>query len=149
MVTRRARTMGSTGREERPIAVTITLALLVIAATANLAGAIASLLLLFEPAEAQVLFGAAVSDWFWALSAALFAALAVVYGYVIRAVLARDAGAGLAVSVLGLIGVGYSLLSVTHLYGWGVLVVSLGMMGANQAAIAQRYYRGHALSMRS
>ena len=101
----------------------------------------------WQPAEAQVLFGATVSDWFWALSALLFAALAVVYAYVARAVLARDAGAGLAVSILGLIGVGYSMLSITHVYGWAILVISLAILAANQAGTARDYYTGHALSL--
>ncbi len=132
----------------RSAALFITVALLGISAVVNIGGAIASLILLWQPAEAQVLFGATVSDWFWALSALLFAALAIVYVYVLRFVLARDAGAGLAVSVLGLLGVGYSLLSITHLYGWAVLAVSLGMLVANQVTTAQGYYSGHALSLR-
>lgn len=146
MGTRPAR---GTADRPRSVALTITVALLVVSAAANAAGAIASLYLLWQPAEAQVLFDATVSDWFWGLSALLFATLAIVYVYVLRSVLARDAGAGLAVSVLGLLGVGYSLLSITHLYGWIVLAVSLGLLVANQAATAQGHYAGHALSMRA
>lgn len=145
MVTRPAR---ESTDPPRSTAIVIVISLLAVSALANVAGAIGSLYLLWQPAEAQVLFAATVSDWFWALSALLFAALAVVYLYVLRATRARDAGAGLAVSVLGLLGVGYSLLSITHLYGWAVLVVSLGLLVANQVATAQGHYSGHALSLR-
>lgn len=145
MGTRPAR---GTADPRRSAALVLTLALLGVCSIVNIAGAIVSLLLVFQPAEAQVLFGATVSDWFWALSALLFVSLAIVYGYVLRSVLARDAGAGLAVSVLGLLGVGYSLLSITHLYGWAVLAVSLGMLVTNQVITAQGYYSGHALSLR-
>ncbi len=150
MGTRPARTGASAAsvHHPRPLAIRLTVIFLIIAATANLAGAIVSALLLWQPAENQLLFGSGVSDWFWALSAVLFLALALVYAYVTRAVLKRDAGAGLAVSILGLLGVGYSLLSITHAYGWGVLAISLGMLASNQAATAQGYYTGHALSMR-
>ena len=130
-----------------PAAIRVTLAFLALSALSNVAGAVGSLLLLLAPAEAQTLFDSPVSDWFWALCALLFACLAIVYAVVIRAVVRRDAGAGLAVSILGLLGVGYSLLSITHLYGWGVLAISLGMLAANQAATAQDYYSGHALSV--
>ena len=148
MGTRPARTPDTTTPGPRPAAASLTLGLLGLTTAANLAGAVTSLVLLLEPDEAQLLFGSPVSDWFWALSAILFATLAVVCAYVLRAAWHRDAGAGLAVSVLSLIGIGYSLLTITHGYGWIVLAISLAMLTANQAATAQGYYIGHALSMR-
>lgn len=148
MPTRPARVDNSGADIPRSFAAWLALGLLLVTMLANLAGAIASLVLLAEPNEAQLLFGSAVSDWFWGLSAVLFTALTLVCAYVLRAAWHRDAGAGLAVSVLSLIGIGYSLLTITHGYGWAVLVVSLGTLVANQAATAQGYYSGHALSMR-
>ena len=126
-----------------------TLALLAGISLVNAVGVGASLLLLAEPDESQLLFGSPVSDWFWALSALLFIALTIVCAVVFRAVWRRDAGAGLAVSVLGLIGIGYSLLSITHGYGWVVLVASLALLVSNQTATAENYYSGHALSART
>jgi hypothetical protein len=147
MRTRPARTPDPGTDHSRSATAWLTLGLLTVTMLANLTGAITSLLLLVEPDEAQLLFGAPVSDWFWGLSAVLFTTLTLVCAYVLRAAWYRDAGAGLAVSVLSLIGIGYSLLSITHGYGWAILVLSLGMLAANQAATAQGYYSGHALSM--
>ena len=117
------------------------LGLLTLSAVAYAAGTVVSLLLVVEPAEQQLLFGATVSDWFWVLSALLFATLAVVISLIIRAVLAADRGAGVAVSLLGLLGIGFALLSITHGYGWVVLAASLGLLAMNQTSAAQAWYR--------
>jgi len=148
MGTRPARTLDPGPDVPRSATAWLALGLLTLTLLANLAGAITSLVLLVEPDEVQLLFGSPVSDWYWGLSALLFTALTLVCAYVLRAAWHRDAGAGLTVSVLSLIGIGYSLLSITHGYGWAILVLSLGMLAANQAATAQGYYSGHALSMR-
>ena len=59
------------------------LGLLTLSAVAYAAGTVVSLLLVVEPAEQQLLFGATVSDWFWVLSALLFATLAVVISLIL------------------------------------------------------------------
>jgi hypothetical protein len=146
MGTRPARASDRQSSSARPATGMITLALLGLVMIANLIGAIISIALLVEPNEAQLLFGSPVSDWFWGLSALLFTALTLVCAFVLRAAWKRDAGAGLAVSVLSLIGIGYSLLSITHGYGWAILVVSLGTLIMNQIATAAGYYSGDALS---
>lgn len=130
----------------RPAIGIATLGLLALVMIANLVGTVLSIVLLAEPNEAQLLFGSPVSDWFWGLSAVLFAALTLVCAFVLRAAWMRDAGAGLAVSVLSLIGIGYSLLAITHGYGWVILVISLATLITNQIATAAGYYSGDALS---
>jgi len=129
-----------TGNPSPPRAVWVVLSLLLVSAVAYFLGAAISIALVWRPAESQVLFGAPVSDWYWALSALLFGVVGVVYLVVARSVRAADSGAGLAVSLLGLLGAGFSLLTITHVYGWAVLLVSVILLLANQSRTAQRWY---------
>ena len=138
MVARPART----GNPSPPKAVWVVLGLLLISAVAYFFGAALSVILMLRPAQSQVFFGAPVSDWYWALSALLFGVVAIVYLLVARSVRAADAGAGLAVSLLGLLGAGFSLLTITHAYGWAVLLISVILLAANQSRYAQQWYSG-------
>ncbi len=131
-----------TGTQDTPGAIRLVLGLLVLSAVAYFLAAALSVVLVWRPDESQVLFGSAVSDWYWSLSALLFAVLGAVYLIVARSVQAADAGAGLAVSLLGLLGAGFSLLAITHSYGWGVLLISVILLAANQRRSAQNWYAG-------
>lgn len=126
---------------ERPWTIRLVLALLVLSILAYVIGAVVSIVLVAEPAERQLLLGASVSDWFWILSALLFSAVAIVLLLVLRAAAGGDRGAGIAVSLLGLLGIGFALMSITHGYGWAVLVISLGILALNQAPASQAWYR--------
>ena len=104
-------------------------------------GAAVSLVLWWQPGEGQLEFGATISDWFWVLSAVLFVSLAIVLGLVARSAWAGESGGGLAVSLLGLLGVGFSLIALTEGFGWFILVSSLAILIANQTRSAQAWYR--------
>lgn len=127
----------------RPASVTAVIVLLGLAAVLYLAGAIVSIVLLVEPGQRQLFLGGAIDDRFWLLSAALFTALAIVLVLVARSALSGDPGAGVAISLLGLLGAGFSLFAVTHGYGWVILALSLLMLIANQTTSAQQWYRSH------
>jgi hypothetical protein len=131
-----------TEAQATPGAIRLVLGLLVLSAAAYFLAAVFSVVLVWHPEESQILFGSPVSDWYWSLSALLFAVLGVVYLVVARSVRAADSGAGLAVSLLGLLGAGFSLLAITHSYGWGVLLLSLVLLAANQSRGAQSWYAG-------
>lgn len=129
-----------TGTQDTPGAIRLVLGLLVLSAVAYFLAAALSVVLVWRPNESQVLFGSPVTDWYWSLSALLFAVLGVIYLVVARSVRAADSGAGLAVSLLGLLGAGFSLLAITHSYGWGVLLISVLLLAANQRRSAQNWY---------
>lgn len=129
-----------TGTLDTPGAIRLVLGLLVLSAVAYFLAAALSVVLVWRPNESQVLFGSPVTDWYWSLSALLFAVLGVIYLVVARSVRAADSGAGLAVSLLGLLGAGFSLLAITHSYGWGVLLISVLLLAANQRRSAQNWY---------
>ena len=127
----------------RPASVRLVTALMVLAALGYAVAAVGSLVLWLRPAEVQQLFGAGISDWFWGLSALLFAVLAGLLALVARAAYLGDPGAGVAISLLALLGVAFSLFAITDGYGWGTLVISLAVLISNQLSATQQWYRDH------
>lgn len=127
----------------RPASVIAVTVLMALAAIGYAAAAVGSVVLLLRPAEVQVFFGSAIGDGFWGLSALLFAILAALLVIVARAAYLGDPGAGLAISLLALLGVAFSLFAITNGYGWGTLALSLAVLVANQMSSAQQWYRAH------
>lgn len=125
----------------RPASVTVVAALLCLVALGYLIAAITSFVLWVRPDAVQRFFDRPISDGYWALSALLFLVLAILLGFVARSALAGDSGAGLAISLLALLGVAFSLFAITEGYGWGTLVLSLAVLVANQTSSAQQWYR--------
>ena len=131
------------GMPARPASVTAVTVLMALAAAMYAAAAVASMVLLLRPDEVQEFFGSPIADGYWVLTALLFAVLALLLAIVARAAYLGDPGAGLAISLLGLLGVGFSLFAITNGYGWGTLVLSLAVLIANQLGSAQQWYRDH------
>ena len=125
----------------RPASVVAVTVLMTLAAIGYAVAAVGSLVLMLRPAEVQEFFGEPISDAYWALSALLFAVLAALLIAVARAAYVGDAGAGLAISLLALLGVAFSLFAITDGYGWGTLALSLAVLIANQMSSAQQWYR--------
>ncbi|MGI9196149.1 MAG: hypothetical protein ACR2KE_01660 [Candidatus Nanopelagicales bacterium] len=129
----------------RPASVTVVAVLLGLVALGYLIAAITSIVLWVRPDGVQRFFDRPISDGYWALSALLFLVLAILLAFVARSALAGDSGAGLAISLLALLGVAFSLFAITEGYGWGTLVLSLAVLAANQTSSAQQWYR-HAIA---
>ena len=127
----------------RPASVIAVTGLMALAAIVYAAAAVGSVVLLLRPAQSQVFFGAPIGDGFWGLSALLFAALAILLAIVARSAYLGDSGAGLAISLLALLGVAFSLFAITNGYGWATLALSLAVLIANQMSSAQQWYRAH------
>lgn len=125
----------------RPASVTVVVALLGVSSLVYVLGALVSLFLWWQPGDGQLEFGKPVSDWFWILTAILFVSLGIVLALVARSAWTGDAGGGIAVSLLCLLGVGFSLFALTEGFGWFILVSSLAILIANQTRSAQAWYR--------
>lgn len=128
----------------RPASITVVAVLLGVAAASYVVGAIVSIYLWSQPLEAQMYFGHSIEDGFWILCSLLFIVLALVLVFVLRSALIGEPGSGVAVSLLCLLGVGFSLFAITEGSGWIVLVLSLVTLIANQTSSAQAWYRSHA-----
>ncbi len=125
----------------RPASVTFASAMMFIGALGYAIGVVINLTLLMRPDEAQLLYGAPVSDWFWIINGTLDAILVVGFIWVGRMALRGDYGAGMTITLLAVLNIFFALFKLGHLYGWLILAVSVAVLAANLTASAQAWYR--------
>lgn len=114
-----------------------------IGALGYLAGAVFSIWLLMQPAEAQLLYGAAVGDWYWVLNAALDGILVIAFLWLARYAIRGDYGAGMTITLLAILNLFFALFRLGHGYGWVAIAVSIVVLLLNNSPSAQAWYRSH------
>ncbi|MEI6623211.1 MAG: hypothetical protein WCP28_15025 [Actinomycetes bacterium] len=124
-------TYPSRSDEDRPVAVVVVAMFTMLAAVVLAASVISAIVLLVRPGEYQEFAGAPVSDWYWAISAALSLVMCVIYVRIAAGLLNRNPQAWLLVNVFALINIFYALFQTPFGTGWAELVINIILLIIN------------------
>ena len=127
--------------DRAPATVVATAIAMCIGALGYVVGAGYSVWLLMEPAEAQLLYGASVGDWYWILNAGLDLLLAIAFAWLASQALRGNYGAGMTITLLAVLNIVLALFRLGHVYGWVALVVSVVVLALNNSPSALAWYR--------
>ena len=103
--------------------------------------AAAAVFFVLRPGEAQQLFSASVSDWYWVMTAALSLILGLIYLWISKGMLAGDAQAWMLVNLLALINLFFAIFQIPFGSGWATLVLSALLLLVNNTPSVRRWFR--------
>ena len=125
----------------RPPAVTLLGLVAYLTAVVEMLSGIASVILLMRPGQVQILFGQAVSDWYWIITAALSAVLFVAYIWLGRGILAGAEFAWPVVNLLAVINLVFGVLYLFQGTGWANVSLSALVLVLNNLRVVREWYR--------
>ncbi len=128
---------------QRPATVTFAAIMMYLGSVAYAVGVVINIYMLMHPDEQQLLFGSAVTDWYWIINGGLDFVLVIGFAWVARMALRGDYGAGMTITLLAVLNIVFSMFRLGHVYGWVTLAISIAVLAANMSSTAQDWYRAH------
>ncbi len=128
-------------RYARPGSATAVAILVVFAAILQFLAAGLAIFLAVRPGEQQQLFGTAVSDWYWLLTAVLSIFLGGIYIWLAGGILSARTEAWALVNILAAISVIFSLFQIPFGTGWVALLVGVLILVLNNTNASRAYFR--------
>jgi hypothetical protein len=133
-------------RGKRPFIITFLAGLIILGALVQFFAAAAAMFFAFRPGDAQQLFGASVSDWYWVMTAVLSLILGLIYLWISKGMLAGDAQAWMLVNVLAFINLFFAIFQIPFGSGWATLVLSALLLMVNNTPAVRRWFRVYSAS---
>ncbi|NQU36909.1 MAG: hypothetical protein HQ526_04840 [Actinobacteria bacterium] len=133
-------------RGKRPFIVVVLAVLVILGALVQFFAAAAAVFFAFRPGEAQQLFNASVSDWYWVMTAALSLVLGLIYLWISRGMLAGNAQAWMLVNVLAFINLFFAIFQIPVGSGWATLAISALLLLVNNTPAVRRWFRVYSTS---
>jgi len=128
-------------RGKRPFIVLVLAALIILGALMQFFSAAAATFFVIRPGEAQELFNASVSDWYWVMTAALSVILGLIYLWIGKGMLAGNAQTWMLVNLLAFINLFFAIFQIPFGSGWAVLALSALLLIVNNTPAVRRWFR--------
>jgi hypothetical protein len=128
-------------RGKRPFAVVLLAIVVILGAIGQFVATGVALMLWFRPAEAQQLFSAPVSDWYWVTTAALSFILGLIYLWISRGLLGGDPQAWMLVNLLAIINMFFALFQLATGAGWATIILGLLILVLNNTPPVRMWFR--------
>ena len=126
--------------QKRPGAATLLGVFTYLMAFVQLMSAIAAIMLWLRPGQAQEIFNAPVSDWYWVITALLSGFLFFAYIWLARGIFAGAPFAFSLVNMLAIINLIFGLLYLFQGTGWASVILSIIVLALNNSQSVRGWY---------